>query len=462
MDNIEPNVARKIKTTTSTNLRRWLVEAEVFSQEDVNKLERSELEHEAAILRSQEKLPQLELKEEYGATEGWSEQLEVLKMQLLATREQREADRELREAEREAEREQRDAERKQREEERKLEQAKLDLLMAQLEEEKAARLMREEAIAIEREQSVKTQRARDESPSRRIKKYGDLIRNVIPTMSELTVELPSFLESFEAICTSYSVPKNLWSNILRPHLTPKAVTILAKLSPAVMTDYQKVKVTLLKEFRLTPKEYRTQFNTMVRKSDESYSQFATRLGILFGYYLRSRDVDCTVESGERDKVVQLMVADRFKAAVPTNVRVYLCDKEGESWFTADKLGSLADSYETAHISDSSSHKANRWQGQRPKLSANSSQGDTNTIRSGQSDSDTIPRRPQSGPCHYCQKGVHSWRACRVRQRDIASGKVTTKDRSFIPVKCVKMEPLQRVDVKSSVSENVDGTPQMCG
>jgi len=47
---------------------------------------------------------------------------------------------------------------------------------------------------------------------------------------------------------------------------------------------------LLKEFKLTPREYENRFDSEMKNADETHVLFAARLRSLLMYYLRSRDI----------------------------------------------------------------------------------------------------------------------------------------------------------------------------
>ena len=93
---------------------------------------------------------------------------------------------------------------------------------------------------------------------------------------------------------------------------------------------------MLAEFKLTPREYKSRFDTAHKNADETYVLFAARLRNLLSYYLRSRQVN------NFDKLCELFVSDRMKAGMPEGPLNYVLSLEGNDWFTPDKVATLAD------------------------------------------------------------------------------------------------------------------------
>ena len=89
--------------------------------------------------------------------------------------------------------------------------------------------------------------------------------------------------------------------LLLPLITPKARTVLNRLSFADLDDYEIVKQHLLKEFKLTPREYRSKFIDAKKTAEETYTMFTARLKNLLNYYVKSRKVDKNFEIIKRSR-----------------------------------------------------------------------------------------------------------------------------------------------------------------
>ncbi|KAH9374729.1 hypothetical protein HPB48_022191 [Haemaphysalis longicornis] len=93
--------------------------------------------------------------------------------------------------------------------------------------------------------------------------------------------------------------------------------MLRGLGDSEWNDYEVVKKAVLPELRLSPAEYLDRFSKAARRNDETWSQFASRVGTLFLYYLKTRKVET------KDEVVALMVADRIKNSLSTEGLEYV-------------------------------------------------------------------------------------------------------------------------------------------
>ena len=102
-----------------------------------------------------------------------------------------------------------------------------------------------------------------------------------------------------------------------------------------MSKYNELKEFLLTEYKLTPREYKIRFETAVKHADKTYTLFAARLRNLLSYYLKSRLVE------DYDTLIELLISDRLKGSLPQGLLNYILTKEGEGWYVASKVASLA-------------------------------------------------------------------------------------------------------------------------
>jgi len=82
----------------------------------------------------------------------------------------------------------------------------------------------------------------------------------------------------------YDVPAELQAILLRPFLNDRAKSILGKLSPEVLGDYERLKAALLQEFKLSANVYLERFNKCCKTKDETYVAFASKLKGFLDYY----------------------------------------------------------------------------------------------------------------------------------------------------------------------------------
>jgi len=173
----------------------------------------------------------------------------------------------------------------------------------------------------------------DDSLAGRTKRYGETLKHVLPFMPSEIAELPQFFDTVEKL---YQVPADLQEKLLIPLLTSRAKSVIGRMPAGDMEQYDELKKFLLAEFKLTPREYKSRFDTAHKNDDETYVLFAARLRNLLSYYLRSRQVD------NFDKLCELLVSDRLKADMSDGPLNYILSLEGSDWFSPDKVATLAD------------------------------------------------------------------------------------------------------------------------
>src|SRR5678815_242072 len=223
-----------------------------------------------------------------------------------------------------------------RQERLKLEQQKIALKEAQLKEEKQNREAQEQRRKEEREEEKRKQEESETMVSK-IKKIGDAMKHVLPKMPNDMMEVPLYFETVENAFRSFNVQEQFWVKLLLPLMTPKARTVLNRLSFADLDDYQVVKQHLLKEFKLTPREYRSKFIDAKKTVEETYTMFTARLKNLLNYYVKSRKVDKNFE-----KLFDLLVADKLKESLPPGPLQFVLSKEGTDCYEASVVADLAD------------------------------------------------------------------------------------------------------------------------
>jgi len=197
-------------------------------------------------------------------------------------RQQLEAERQQREAALQQQAAQLEAERQQRAEERQQQTAQFE---AELEVRKAEICLQEqranEELALHK-QELACQRARDDQQSERetslasqTKRYGDILKHVLPRMPRDPGELINFFDTCKNLWALYEVPNELRAKLLLPLLTAKAKSLINRLDAKSLADVKEIKTFLLNEFRLTSREYRARFNAATRGHDETHALFTS-------------------------------------------------------------------------------------------------------------------------------------------------------------------------------------------
>jgi len=116
------------------------------------------------------------------------------------------------------------------------------------------------------------------------------MRHVLPKMPTENSELPQFFETAQKLFGMYEVPAEVKAQLLIPLLTAQAKALVNRLTADKLADYAEVKRFLLTEYKLTPREYKTRFDTAAKSASETYMLFTARLRNLLTYYLSNRGV----------------------------------------------------------------------------------------------------------------------------------------------------------------------------
>jgi len=170
------------------------------------------------------------------------------------------------------------------------------------------------------------------------KRFGKVMRHVLPKMPQESAELPQFFETVEKLYAMYEVPAEVQAKLLIPLLTAQAKSLVNQMTIDDMSKYDELKKFLLTEYKLTPREYKIRFETAVKNAGETYTLFAARLRNLLSYYLKSRLVE------DYETLIELLISDRLKGSLPQELPNYVLTQEGEGWYVASKVASLADMY----------------------------------------------------------------------------------------------------------------------
>jgi len=156
-------------------------------------------------------------------------------------------------------------------------------------------------------------------------------------------ELPTYFTHVENQFVFYKVPLQLQAKLLMPFLNDRARSLLDKLPRERLDDYQQVREFLLREFKLTPEQYREKFWMMEKRSDETFTVFGTRIKNLFQFYLDSRKID------DKDGIVNLIVTDRIKQIVTPQCLRHILSTEATGWLEPDKLTEVIDIFANSQL-----------------------------------------------------------------------------------------------------------------
>ncbi|GFX76095.1 retrovirus-related Pol polyprotein from transposon opus [Trichonephila clavipes] len=132
------------------------------------------------------------------------------------------------------------------------------------------------------------------------------------------------------------VSDELKPKVLLCMLGDKVSNLLVNLGEEELKDYESLKQVVLKEYEPSPKICLENFRKAKRNSDETFSQFASRLTSMWLYYCKLR------EANDFESVNQLIVADKIFEMLDSETATHIGVLQGEEWYKPRDLGKQCD------------------------------------------------------------------------------------------------------------------------
>ncbi|GFT69438.1 retrovirus-related Pol polyprotein from transposon opus [Trichonephila clavipes] len=145
-----------------------------------------------------------------------------------------------------------------------------------------------------------------------------------------------FFSSLEKAFASEMVSDELKPKVLLCMLGDKVSNLLINLSEEELKDYESLKQIVLKEYEPSPKICLENFRKSKRNSDETFSQFASRLTSMWLYYCKLRGAN------DFESVNQLIVADKMFEMLDSETATHIGVLQGEEWYKPRDLGKQCD------------------------------------------------------------------------------------------------------------------------
>ncbi|GFU24719.1 retrovirus-related Pol polyprotein from transposon opus [Trichonephila clavipes] len=174
----------------------------------------------------------------------------------------------------------------------------------------------------------------------RVKSLDEIVKMV----RLLTVKIPNksdgwdyFFSSLEKAFASEMVSDELKPKVLLCMLGDKVSNLLVNLGEEELKDYESLKQVVLKEYEPSPQKICLEnFRKAKRNSDETFSQFASRLTSMWLYYCKLR------EANDFESVNQLIVADKMFEMLDSETATHIGVLQGEEWYKPRDLGKQCD------------------------------------------------------------------------------------------------------------------------
>ena len=148
----------------------------------------------------------------------------------------------------------------------------------------------------------------------------------------------NFLATFERIAVQQKWPKVVWAKQVAGLLSEKALAAYTALTPEDAVVYDTMKVAILRRYEINEETYCQRFRTDRKKREQSYREYADRIGDHFSRWVASQSIE----------LEELVKFEQFISGVPEDLRIWLCEGKPES---LSQVASLADDYAMARKSN---------------------------------------------------------------------------------------------------------------
>ncbi|GFT63314.1 retrovirus-related Pol polyprotein from transposon opus [Trichonephila clavipes] len=137
-----------------------------------------------------------------------------------------------------------------------------------------------------------------------------------------------FFSSLEKAFASEMVSDELKPKVLLCMLGDKVSNLLVNLGEEELKDYESLKQVVLKEYEPSPQKICLEnFRKAKRSSDETFSQFASRLTSMWLYYCKLRGAN---EERDFESVNQLIVADKMFEMLDSETATHIGVLQGKN------------------------------------------------------------------------------------------------------------------------------------
>ena len=203
----------------------------------------------------------------------------------------------------------------------------------QLQREQNAKLLQQLATKHESEQNFLTEQlqfAKDQAKQadvdknkfeNRLAKANKIVKNLFYTIPQVSNLVPAWLSKIRQIFEKNKIDADLQVTLITPYLTGRVREILQHLLETDLVSFDALAERLKVEYGLTPAVNKFNFDNATRASEETFTQFCSRLTNLLATYLASKKVQ------NYDQLCQLLIVDRLKSILPLAAKMFLVNKE---------------------------------------------------------------------------------------------------------------------------------------
>ncbi|XP_077519779.1 uncharacterized protein LOC144129485 [Amblyomma americanum] len=146
-----------------------------------------------------------------------------------------------------------------------------------------------------------------------------------------------FFVNFERTREKAGFIRATWPQCLLTLLSGEAANVIARLCKEDSDNYDKVKSSLLKKYRMSAEAFRQKFRNAEKQRDESYPDFAYKLMANLGEWLK----EAKAYDGS-EKMMQCFGLEQFYRRLPEDIRHWVQDRQDVT--TVSKAADLAEEF----------------------------------------------------------------------------------------------------------------------
>ena len=271
---------------------------------------------------------------------------------------------------------------------------RLEKMRIEKEERESARQIQER----EKERQFELEKLKLQQSNHPIGQSFDVIKNfqAVPSFQEDDVDM--FFLHFEKLATNLNWPKDHWTILLQKAFVGKAREIFAQLSVEQSQKYEYVKDVVLRSYQLNPEAYRQKFRNCQRDISQTFVEFARVKEQLFDRWCHSKKVNKDFE-----KLRQHILIEEFKRRIPFHMKTFIDEKQVEN---LQQAADLADEYFLTH----GNFNQQRNQSSDKQYTANPSSG-SDSFQQPVNSTQSIKSNSETPFCNYCKRRGHRRSEC---------------------------------------------------
>jgi hypothetical protein len=146
-----------------------------------------------------------------------------------------------------------------------------------------------------------------------------------------------YFENLERILKLYSIEEDLFHPLLLPLLNSKCKFLLARMPYEDTVVYSSLKARILKEFKYSPAQHWKSFSEAVKRSNESFVQFSSRLATTLKYHVDSAKINKDYEG-----LFDLFLGNKIRDSLSPECKAFVLRNENDVISPSDRVATLAD------------------------------------------------------------------------------------------------------------------------